>query len=154
MVYKILDVKNIGDLRKEIAKLKNLEDLEITVIAGDDVFNRQAVEIKGIGVLLFRDFYGRDKLKQRDSGLNQVICKIAREKGIKIGFDFLFIENSKIVDKEKADIFSRISQNFRLCRKFNNNVRFFGKDNFNEVEIKSLLLNLGASTKMIKDSFV
>ena len=54
----------------------------IAFVGGDDAMNRRAVETLKIDYLVSAEGKTfRDTLKQRDSGMNHVIAKMAREKG-------------------------------------------------------------------------
>jgi len=58
----------------------------------------------------------RDKINQRNSGLNQVLCNIAKEKNKVICFDFSMLLNSK--GSRRSVLIGRFMQNIRLCRKY------------------------------------
>ena len=56
----------------------------------------------------------KDFIHQRASGLNHIMCKIAKENDIAIGFSIksiLYVEN-------KRELLGRIAQNLNLCRKY------------------------------------
>ena len=77
--------------------------------------NRKAVENKQVDILLAPERVGKkDRLNQRDSGLNDVLCKFARENDVAIGFSFADLLNSKF----RAVVLGRMMQNVRLCRKY------------------------------------
>ena len=77
--------------------------------------NRKTVENKQIDILLAPERVGRkDRLNQRDSGLNDVLCKLAKENDVAIGFSFSDLLNSKY----RAVVLGRMMQNVRLCRKY------------------------------------
>ncbi|MEK6873279.1 MAG: hypothetical protein AABW91_00360 [Nanoarchaeota archaeon] len=152
MEYTIIDKKNINEVRKEIDRISKSNKLEeITVIAGDSDFNRKILENKKVNVLLFLDFNGRDKLKQRDSGLDHVLCRLAKENNITIGFDLSFLKDkSDLVISQKA---SRLAQNIKLCNKFGNIVRIFNYSNSEIIKLKAFLLSLGMNNKTIQGAF-
>jgi hypothetical protein len=54
-----------------------------------------------------------DFIHHRNSGLNQVLCRLAKERGIRIGFSF-----STYLHGRRRDILGRMMQNARLCRKY------------------------------------
>ncbi|MEK6820483.1 MAG: hypothetical protein AABX71_02110, partial [Nanoarchaeota archaeon] len=87
------------------------------IVQGKDIsFNRKVLESKKTRMLILSHTDKKDKLKQRDSGLNQVLCKIARENNIILAID---INELKIEDKKtKEQILSRIMQNIKLIKKF------------------------------------
>ena len=57
---------------------------------------------------------GKDFMHYRNSGLNQVLCEIARKNNIAIGFSFNEVLNSK----ERGKLLGRMMLNVRLCRKY------------------------------------
>lgn len=58
----------------------------------------------------------RDSITQTKSGLNHILCSIAKEKGKIIGFDFSSILQA--AGNKRTVIIARIMQNIRLCRKY------------------------------------
>jgi len=142
----MIDTKDLNEARKQIQKLKK-EKKQIIVLAGSPEFNREIVEMKDVDILMSPEIHDRkDKLKQRDSGLNEVLCKLAAKNDIKIGIDVEKIKNLK--DKEKARILARISQNIMLCRKAKCEIVITGK--YDKKDAFSFLLILGASTEQAK----
>lgn len=107
---KIIDVKE-EKLRSEIQKTKGL----VIIQGGNDKINRLSVENRKVDVLLSPE---KDKSKDfmfsRNSGLNQVLCKLAAKNRVSIGFNFSDILNSK----EKHKILGRMAQNVKLCKKY------------------------------------
>ena len=142
----LIDVKDVNDLRKKLRIVGN--DTQIFVLAKDETFNRKVMEIKEInGIVGFESGFKKDKLKQRDSGLNQVLCKIARDNDIKIGIDFEFLNIKN--DFEIAKILSRIEQNVRLCKKYKTKmiaINFSG----DEYGLMAFFLSVGLPTDMAK----
>jgi len=55
-----------------------------------------------------------DYIHHRASGLNQVLCKLARKNNVAVGFSVSSILNSK----QKPMLLGRIKQNIKLCRKY------------------------------------
>ena len=84
---------------------------------GIDSVNRKAVENKSVDILMSpeRGRY-KDFMKSRNSGLNQVLCKLAHQNDVAIGFDFNYILNSK--DSERSNILGRMKLNVILCNKY------------------------------------
>ena len=58
---------------------------------------------------------GKDFMHQRGSGMDHVMCKLAADKNIVIGFSFSDILGN---EKNKAMVLGRIEQNIRLYHKF------------------------------------
>lgn len=144
----IIKTNNINEARKQIQKIKKQNPEEkIIVKAQDEEFNRKIIENKDVGMLLSPESNNRkDKLKQRDSGLNEVLAKLAKENCIEIGMTLEDI--TKKEKKEKAIILSRIIQNIMLCKKTGAKIKLIGK--YDKKDAFSLLLTLGASTQQAK----
>ncbi|MBU1136480.1 MAG: hypothetical protein ABIG37_00575 [Nanoarchaeota archaeon] len=119
------------------------------IIQGKDIsFNRLVLENKKPNVLVLSHENKKDRLKQRDSGLNQVLCKIAKANNTTFAIDFNEIKQEKD-KKTKAEILSRIIQNIKLIKKYKNKFKLINcKDKHNA---KSFLINLGLPTSMIKN---
>ncbi|MEM3113465.1 MAG: RNase P subunit p30 family protein [Candidatus Pacearchaeota archaeon] len=145
----IIDVNGINEARRQIDKL-HAHGKEIIVVAKDMDFNRKILENKKIDVLLFSGYFGnRKKLKQRDSGLNHILCRIAKENGISIGInfsDFLGKDSFKL-----SELLSSTMQNIRLCRKFGVKILIFNTAGRDKSEITSFFLTLGMQNPIIKN---
>lgn len=110
-------------------------------------FNRKALESKETQMLILNHKIGKDRLKQRDSGLNQVLCKIAKENNITLAFDLDELKEEKD-KKNKATILARMLQNIKLIKKYKNRFKLL---NFkNKQQAFSFLLTLGLDTNMVK----
>lgn len=99
---------------KQIQKAKKYASLVLVKSTGNDRWvleKSQADIIFGLEAAQKKDF-----LHHRASGLNQVLCKIASQKGKTIGFDFSTVLNSK--GMLRAQIIGRMMQNARFCRKY------------------------------------
>ena len=102
-----------------------------------------------INILLLNQTERKDKLKQRNSGLNHVLAKIAKKNNISIGINL----DEIIESKEKSKILARISQNIKLCNKSKLKMKFIyikEKNKRNLHDLKSLGLVLGMPTWMTK----
>lgn len=144
----LINTANINEARKQIQKIKkqNPEE-EIIVKAQDEDFNRKILETKNVSMLLSPEYHNRkDKLKQRDSGLNEILARLAKENEIVIGIDMGGIKKSD--KKEKAIILSRIMQNIMLCKKAGCVIKLLGK--YDKKNAFSFFLTLGASTPQAK----
>ena len=107
-------VKFNGEMFNLGSEIKYFKDLRI-VEGGSEEKNRKAVEDKSIDILLSPERNAQnDKMASRNSGLNQVLCKLAYDNKIAIGFSFAELLNSK----EKSKVIGRWAQNIRLCRKY------------------------------------
>lgn len=146
----IITAINVDEVRKTIEKLKKEKQSEqVVVLAQTPEFNRKIVEMGSVDVLLSPELHNRqDKLKERDSGLNEVLCRLAVKNNIKVGVDLDKIK--KLNDLDKAKVLSRVMQNILLCKKTKCELILFGK--FDEKDAFSLLLTLGASTSQAKNA--
>jgi len=106
-------VKNSKELQKLISQ--NILPLIIEA-SDDDELNRIVFENKKVDII----FHLEDKRKPydpthfRNSGLNQVLCKLANKNNIHIGFSLDEILKSK----NQSLLIGRIKQNIKLCRKY------------------------------------
>jgi RNase P/RNase MRP subunit p30 len=56
----------------------------------------------------------KDYMHQRGSGLNHVMCELAKKNKVAIGFSFAGI----LASSQRSQLLGRISQNIMLCRKY------------------------------------
>ena len=137
------------EIRNQIQKAKKSNpDESIIVKAGDEEFNRKILEIKGVNILLAPELHDRkDKIKQRDSGLNEFLCKLAAKNNIKIAID---IESLQRLDKkQKAKTLARIMQNIMLCKKEKTQMILWPEDKYNKLDILSFITTLKGSTQQV-----
>jgi RNase P/RNase MRP subunit p30 len=138
----MITTKNINEARKEIQKLVR-EGKEVVVDAGDDDFNRKIFEIKDVDMVVGLEINGNDRLKQRDSGMNEVIAKLAKSNNIAVGVDVSRIKRLSALEKGKA--LSRVRQNIGLCKRTRARITILGAD---KKEAISFVVGLGGSTEM------
>ena len=146
MEYEVINTDNINEARKLIDKA-NKENKNIIIIAKDDSFNRKIFENKKVDVIFGLELERKDKLKQRDSGLNQVLCKLAKQNDISIGINFPSIQ--KLSDFHLSKYLGRLSQNIMLCKKYKVSMVLVNTKE-NKQDLSALLLSLGMSTNMAK----
>jgi len=119
--------------------------------SNDDDLNRRVMEKLKIGMLLISQSERRDFSKQRNSGLNHVLAKIAKKNNIEIGINLdEIVESSSI---KLPQIFSRVGQNIVLCNKAKVKMKFISIKGVNSRDVhslKSLGLVLGMPTWMVK----
>jgi len=133
----------------DIARKKIKENETKTIIfSGNDELNRKILEKEKIDILLLNQAGRKDKLKQKNSGFNQVFAKIAKKNNITIGINLDEIINAK--GKEKAEILARIEQNIKLCNKNKIKMKFISQKPRDIYDLKSLGLVLGMPTNMVK----
>ena len=89
--------------RKAIRENKNKQ---IIFSGSTDELNKKILEKENIQVLLLNLSSRKDKMKQRDSGFNQVLAKLAKKKEVTIGINLDEVITSK--SKEKSKILARI----------------------------------------------
>jgi len=141
----ILTEKNFSKL-KELVKQYN--EKKIIFYSDDDDLNRKVMEKLPIKVLLIPLDERKDFMKQRNSGFNEVLAKIAKKEGIKIGIDL----DEIICSQNKERILSRLKQNIDLCKRNKLFMEFFSiKEKRNLILLKSLGLVLGMPTWMTKN---
>ena len=125
---------------------------EVGVFGRDDRFNRRALETLKINYLVSPELgQRRDTLKQRDSGLNHVLAKIAKKNKIVIVIDFSDI--NKLKGKEKALRLARIIQNIKVCRRAKCKMEILdltGK--VDEKTLRAFGFSLGMSSQQVKEA--
>ncbi len=144
----LIQEKTFEKARNEIRKNN---DKTIIFSSNNDDLNRKILEKEKINILLLNQSERKDFMKQRNSGLNQVLAKIAKKKEVIIGINFDEILTSS--GKRKSDILARIKQNIKLCNKNKLKMKFIfldKKNNRNIHDLKSLGLVLGMPTSITK----
>ncbi len=158
----MINTSNLSEARKQIQKLIK-EGKEVVVMAKDDNFNRKILENKDVDMIVGLETDRRDYLKQRDSGLNEVMCKLARDNSIKIGIDVsVLVSLGKL---EKARSLARVRQNIGLCKRIGCKMVLLGglgrkagtasgdAVGHNKQDVLSFFLSLKGSTKQAKVAF-
>ena len=147
----IIDTDNLNDARKKI-EIKAKEGSKVIVKGRDDSFNRKILEDKKVNIVVSPEHgYKKDKLKQRDSGLNHILCRIASDNGIAIGIDFQEILSKRDEGKKQiAEHLARIMQNIKLCRKAKVKMILMNKTGKSDYDLKALLITWGMPTDMAK----
>lgn len=147
----IINTSNLNQARKQIQELKKSKK-KVIVQAQDDEFNRKILENPDVDILINLEFHNKkDRLKQRDSGLNEVLCKLATKNKITIAIDISKIKS--LQPKDKAIILSRIIQNIRLCKRTKTKLIIYPKEKYSKQDIMSLFLTLKASSQQAKEAF-
>lgn len=139
----IINSDKTEEIRKQAEKMKKTNK-PVIVLGRDIEFNRKILDMKKVYMLVLQHSQGRDKLKQRDSGLNEILCRIAQKNNITLALDFKEIKNSE--EKERAKILGRIIQNIKLARKYKNKLILLNKSE-DKTNIQALFQVLGADTK-------
>ena len=138
-----------NDFMKARNALKNSKEKPIVFTSTSDELNRKVMEKEKIDILLINQLGRKDYSKQRNSGFNQVLAKIAKKKGITIGINLDEIIESNL--QQRAKILARIKQNIKLCNKNKLKMKFITLKNPRDVyDLKALGLTLGMPTWMLK----
>ncbi|MBM3247213.1 hypothetical protein FJZ17_01570 [Candidatus Pacearchaeota archaeon] len=150
----ILKTPSLDEARKQILKIKKENpEQKIALLSQDDEFNRKALEIKKLDALIINEnLQIKDYSKQRNSGLNEVLCNIATKNNIAIGVQLEKIKSKSEIEQARA--LARLKQNLMLARKSQTKLFLAREDQENNKSNNlylSALLALGASTKQAKD---
>ena len=111
MKFNVINAKNANELSSLIRK--NCFNI---AIGGDPKFNRVILENKNINMLVNAEENKEDFMHSRNSGLNQVLVKLAKRNNISIGFSFNKILKSN--NQERVNLLGKIMQNVMLCNKY------------------------------------
>ncbi len=127
--------------------IKENKEKEIIFTSTDDEFNRKVMEKLPIQIILIPLENRKDYAKQRNSGFNQVMAKIAKKNNIKIGIKL----DELILTKNKEKLLARLKQNIILCNKNKVDMIFIIEKNKRDIhELKALGSTLGMPTWMTK----
>ncbi|MEM3154659.1 MAG: RNase P subunit p30 family protein [Candidatus Woesearchaeota archaeon] len=110
------DVANA--LLVEPSQIKKAHDNDALAICSA---SREAIERGADIVFGFELQEAKEHTHYRQSGLNQVLCTIARDKKVRIGFAFSEILNS--FGQKRAQQIGRMMQNIAFCKKFKTPVK-------------------------------
>lgn len=128
----IIDFSYKGKDKLGFTRFYSFKDFKIAV-GGEEKKNRKTVESKDVDILIgLENAKERDFMHSRNSGLNQVLCKLAKKNKIAIGFNFREVLRSK----NRGIILGRMMQNVRLCKKYGVKMVIFSGAK-NELELKS-----------------
>lgn len=145
----LIEAGNVNELRKKINSANGL----VVVKGFNEETNRAALENRRTDILLSpENEKERDFVHYRNSGLNQVLCKLANKNKIAIGFNFNYLMNSEA----RELVLGRMMQNVFLCRKYKIKIvlgSFAKKENEikNEKELMSFGKVIGMNGKEIKE---
>ena len=148
MAQQIIIQENTFEKARKL--IRENQNKEIIFSSENDELNRKILEKEKINILLINLTGKKDFQKQRDSGFNQVLAKIAKEKNIGIGINFDEIIQASQYEKPK--ILARIQQNIALCNKNKLKMKFIIQNSENQRDIydlKSLGLVLCMPTWMV-----
>jgi len=136
------------DFMKTRKKIRENKEKIIIFSSNDDELNRKILEKEKIDILLINQSNRKDFQKQRNSGFNQVLAKLAKKNNVAIGINL----DEIIESKNKSEILSRVKQNIKLCNKNKLKMKFISeKHKRNIYDLKALGLVLGMPTQMVRD---
>jgi hypothetical protein len=107
------DIPAINALIAEPKNIMKAKQLNAPAIC---TASREAIERGANIVFGFELLEEKEHTHYRKSGLNQVLCKIAADKKVAIGFSFTTILNS--YGQKRAQLLGRIMQNITFCQKY------------------------------------
>lgn len=151
----LIKTDSVDVMRRIIDKTYNFCKM-IFVLGTDDKISRIALEHKKVAGLVSPEHERKhDYMDRRNSGLNQVLCKIARDNGKEIIIDFRCILSKE--KEARAILIGRIAQNAALCRKYEVRIRIANfASSISEMrssgELRSFCTSLGMSTAQIRDA--
>jgi len=137
------------DFQKARKKIRENPRKVVIFSSDDDELNKKILEKENIDILLLNLSSRKDRMKQRDSGFNHVLARLAKKKNISLGINLDEIINSK--PKEKSEILARVRQNIKLCNKNKLKMKFISSEKRDKYNLKSLGLVLGMPTWMTRD---
>lgn len=96
-------------------KIKNDANNGVFVAARSSYNDKEVMEGALASLIFsFEESQRKDFIHQRASGLNHILCSLARKNSVSIGFSF----SSVLHAKDKHEILGRITQNLRICKQF------------------------------------
>ena len=142
-----MNIINTNNLEK-VRQLLKKEPSPIIIQAQNDEYNRKLLEHGNFQILLSPESGSRKStIRNIDSGLNNILAKIASKNNIAIGINLN--EISQFDKKQKAERLEKIIQNIKLCRKARAKMAIITN---NKREAEHLLLSLGASTQQVSQA--
>jgi ribonuclease P/MRP protein subunit RPP1 len=148
----IINTESKEELRRQVSSAHSKGKI-IVVMGGDDEVNRIAVDDKRVSILLSPELRRRkDFMHFRNSGMNHVLCELARKNDVAIGINYS--EFKKMKGKEAAETLGRMMQNVKLCNKYHAPVILasFGKKPSSVYELRAFALSIGMTTDQTKRS--
>ena len=143
----MINTTNFEEAKYLINKQKTENKEKIIVIAQTTEFNRKILEYGKFNILLsIENSTEKSSLRQLNSGLNEILAKIALKNGISIGIDLL--ELKKLGKKENAIRLTKIRQNMDICKKTHTSLVLLNYHN--KRNALSFLLSLDLSSKEAK----
>ena len=115
---------------------------KVMVLGLGEEINRMAVESKKISILVSPEKgFGNDRMDARNSGLNDVLCKLAAKNQVAIGVDMEDV--LRLPQDARIRRLGKILQNVRLCRKYKVRMVLVDGRGRNEKDLKSFGICMG-----------
>ena len=109
----LIKVDNIKQLKNQLFYAQGF----VIVDVNDEKILSAVINDKKVNMIInVENSANKDFMHARNSGLNQVLCKILKERNIVVGFSFDTVYNKEGMDR--AILLGRMMQNARICRKF------------------------------------
>src|SRR3990167_9328421 len=115
-----MEIINETSFEKARKKIQENKENIIVFSSNNDELNRKILEKEKINILLINLKNRKDFQKQRNSGFNQVLAKLAKKNNVAIGINF----DEIIESANKYEILARIMQNIMLCNKNKLKIKF------------------------------
>ncbi len=112
----VTTVLNVHELTVRNKKILTSYKGVVVINGGEELVNRFAVEQHNLILVHPENHSKEDSLHNRNSGLNSVLCNLARRHNVTIGFSFSILLGCKGLGRSK--LLGRMRQNVRLCRKY------------------------------------
>lgn len=144
---KVISVNIIEPTTKKELRKKLKQESGLRIVLGS-ANNRTVAETKKVDILLSPEKgVKKDSLHHRNSGLDTVICGLAKKNSIAIGFNFNDILTNE--GTKRAEIIGRMMQNVWLCRKYKLRVVLgsFAKDKW-QMRARTDLISFGITLGM------
>lgn len=115
--FVLVEEKNGKEILKKIKEGKKKGLMVVVKVENEEVL-RFVLEKTPADMVVGQELINlSDSVHFRRGGLDQIICKIAKEKGKVIGFSFREILRSE--GRERSKLIGRMMFNIKLCRKYN-----------------------------------
>lgn len=138
--------------QKKIQQARQKSKLVFMKSTGDDRFAFE--KSKPDLVFELEEVQKHDYIHQRASGLNHILCDLAKKNNVGIGFSFSSLLNCS--GMLRAQIIGRMQQNVSLCRKYKNKVVIasFARNPYDmraPSDLMSFFIAIGMHQKEAKD---
>ncbi|MBI4158903.1 hypothetical protein HY500_01440 [Candidatus Woesearchaeota archaeon] len=109
----LIQAESIKHLKSKLSKAQGFVIVDVC----DEKILRAAINDRKVRMILnVENSAHKDFMHARNSGLNQVICKILKERDVIVGFSFDGVYSKE--GMERAIFLGRMMQNAKMCRKF------------------------------------